>query len=142
MSFYSGIAQCAKREVTNGLHFLCRSYIEDFRAQHYQYESHREIFMAAPSSATDTGIISLRDLIDFISHVADCYPEITKDFPQQLMDMLMQHHMVLEQELREKVVTSLVLLRKKEILDSATYGYLSLFSGLGDVQLGDGGTDY
>jgi hypothetical protein len=36
-----------------------------------RYESHREIYMAAPSSATDTGLISLRDLIDFISHVGD-----------------------------------------------------------------------
>ncbi|OQE41273.1 hypothetical protein PENCOP_c005G08135 [Penicillium coprophilum] len=97
-----------------------KSYIEDFRAQHYQYESHREIFMAAPSSATDTGVISLRDLIDFISHVADCYPGICKDFPQQLIDMLMQHHLVLETELREKLVGSLVLLKKKELLDSAT----------------------
>ncbi|KAL4787508.1 SDA1-domain-containing protein [Aspergillus varians] len=97
-----------------------KSYIEDFRAQHYQYESHREIFMAAPSSATDTGIISLRELIDFIAHVADCYPDITKDFAQQLIDMLTQHHKVLEPELREKIVGSLVLLRKKELLDSAT----------------------
>ncbi|KAJ5779954.1 hypothetical protein N7457_005114 [Penicillium paradoxum] len=97
-----------------------KSYIEDFRAQHYQYESHREIFMAAPSSATDTGIISLRDLIDFISHVADCYPGICKDFPQQLIDMLMQHHLVLETELREKLVGSLVLLKKKDLVDSAT----------------------
>ncbi|KAJ5819126.1 hypothetical protein N7474_004717 [Penicillium riverlandense] len=96
-----------------------KSYIEDFRAQHYQYESHREIFMAAPSAATDTGMISLRDLIDFISHVADCYPEILKDFPQQLIDMLMQHHLVLEPELREKIVGSLMLLRKKELIDSA-----------------------
>lgn len=100
---------------------LFRSYIEDFRAQHYQYESHREIYMAAPSSATDTGLISLRDLIDFISHVADCYPGICKDFPQQLIDMLMQHHLVLETELREKLVGSLVLLKKKDLLDSATY---------------------
>lgn len=99
---------------------LHRSYIEDFRAQHYQYESHREIFMAAPSSATDTGLISLRDLIDFISHVADCYPDICKDFPQQLIDMLMQHHLVLETELREKLVGSLVLLKKKDIIDSET----------------------
>ncbi|KAJ5970145.1 uncharacterized protein N7479_000063 [Penicillium vulpinum] len=97
-----------------------KSYIEDFRAQHYQYESHREIFMAAPSSATDTGVISLRDLIDFISHVADCYPDICKDFPQQLIDMLMQHHLLLETELREKLVGSLVLLKKKDIIDSAT----------------------
>ncbi|KAL4970423.1 SDA1 family protein [Aspergillus stella-maris] len=97
-----------------------KSYIEDFRAQHYQYESHREIFMAAPSSATDTGIISLRELIDFIAHVADCYPDITKDFGQQLIDMLSQHHQLLEPELREKIVGSLVLLRKKELMDSAT----------------------
>ncbi|KAI9932113.1 hypothetical protein ASPWEDRAFT_132696 [Aspergillus wentii DTO 134E9] len=97
-----------------------KSYVEDFRAQHYQYESHREIFMAAPSSSTDTGIISLRELIDFIAHVADCYPEITKEFPQQLIDMLSQHHLVLESELREKIVGSLVLLRKKDIIDSAT----------------------
>ncbi|CDM31570.1 hypothetical protein DTO013E5_2148 [Penicillium roqueforti] len=96
-----------------------KSYIEDFRAQHYQYESHREIFMAAPTSATDTGLISLRDLIDFISHVADCYPGICKDFPQQLIDMLMQHHLVLETELREKLVGSLALLKKKDLIDSA-----------------------
>lgn len=77
--------------------------------------------MAAPSSATDTGIISLRDLIDFISHVADCYPDITKDFPQQLIDMLTQHHLVLGPDLREKIVGSLMLLKKKDLLDSATY---------------------
>ena len=78
--------------------------------------------MAAPSSATDTGVISLRDLIEFISHVADCYPEITKDFPQELIDILTQHHLALEPELREKIVGSLVLLRKKEIIDSSMYG--------------------
>lgn len=99
---------------------IFRSYVEDFRAQYYQYENHREIFMATPTS-TEAGIISLRDLIDFISHVADCYPDITKDFPQQLIDMLMQHHVDLEPELREKIVGSLVLLRKKEIIDSVTY---------------------
>ncbi|EEH34436.2 SDA1 domain containing protein [Paracoccidioides lutzii Pb01] len=96
------------------------SYIEDFRSQHYQYESHREIFLAAPSSATDTGIISLRELIDFIAHVADCYSDITKNFPNELIEILLQHHAVLERDLREKIVGSLVLLRKKEIIDSAT----------------------
>jgi len=89
--------------------------------------------MAAPSSATDTGIISLRDLIDFISHVADCYPDITKDFPQQLMDMLTQHHAVLEPELREKIITSLVLLRKKDLIDSATYDRTLFVSCLGTL---------
>ncbi|KAF7593271.1 Severe Depolymerization of Actin [Aspergillus hancockii] len=118
-----GALEKVEADLPNLQHKLRRdpkSYIEDFRAQHYQYESHREIFMAAPTAATDTGIISLRELIDFIAHVADCYPDITKDFPQQLMDILTQHHLVLEPELREKIVGSLVLLRKKELLDSAT----------------------
>ncbi|KAI1937202.1 Severe Depolymerization of Actin [Ophidiomyces ophidiicola] len=97
-----------------------KSYVEDFRSQHFQYESHREIFMAAPSSATDTGIISLRELIDFIAHVAECYPDITNDFPRQLIEIISLHHAVLESELREKIVTSLVLLKKKDVIDSAT----------------------
>ncbi|KAJ0425712.1 SDA1-domain-containing protein [Aspergillus carlsbadensis] len=118
-----GALEKVEADLPNLQHKLRRdpkSYIEDFRAQHYQYESHREIFMAAPSSATDTGIISLRELIDFIAHVADCYPDITKNFVQELIDMLTQHHLLLEPELREKIVGSLVLLRKKELMDSAT----------------------
>lgn len=63
--------------------------------------------------------MSFRDLIDFVTHVTDCYPETTKDFPQDLKDILTQHHAQLESELREKIVGSLVLLRRKEILDSA-----------------------
>ena len=103
--------------------------MEDFRAQYIQYENHREIFMAAPTSATDSGIVSLRDLIDFVSHVADCYPNIAKDFPRELVEILTLHHPVLEPELREKVVGSLVLLRKKGIIDSTTYGWYLDFQG-------------
>ncbi|KAL2364399.1 hypothetical protein RJZ56_002657 [Blastomyces dermatitidis] len=118
-----GALEKVDADLTNLQHKIRRdpqSYIEDFRSQHYQYESHREIFMAAPSSATDTGIISLRDLIEFIAHVADCYRDITKNFANELTEILTLHHAVLEPELREKIVGSLVLLRKKEIIDSAT----------------------
>ncbi|EEH50760.2 uncharacterized protein PADG_06839 [Paracoccidioides brasiliensis Pb18] len=118
-----GALEKVDADLTNLQHKIRRdpkSYIEDFRSQHYQYESHREIFLAAPSSATDTGIISLRELIDFIAHVADCYSDITKNFPNELIEILLQHHAVLERDLREKIVGSLVLLRKKEIIDSAT----------------------
>ena len=52
-------------------------------------------------------------------------------FPQELIDILTLHHTVLEPELREKIVGSLVLLRKKNIIDSTTYGlYLSLRSAV------------
>lgn len=96
------------------------SYREDFLNQYSQYEHQREIFLQAPSSATDDGIVSIRDLIDFLAHVADCYPQDTAQFPQDLMHMLNTHHEELEPELREKVVGSLVLLRRKDIIDSST----------------------
>lgn len=106
-----------------------KSYTDDFRTQYYQYLSYREIFLANPASissststSTSTGgtLVSLRDLIEFIAHVADCYPELTVEFPGQLIEMLSEYHLQLEGELREKIVGSLVLLRRKDVIDSAT----------------------
>ncbi|KAL8919357.1 MAG: hypothetical protein Q9172_005024 [Xanthocarpia lactea] len=94
------------------------SYKEDFLGQYEQYEAQRQIFMQAPASATDTGIISFRELIDFIAHVADCYPTDVTQFPEDLIQLLNLHHGHLEPELREKVVGSLVLLRRKDIINS------------------------
>ncbi|KAB8437433.1 hypothetical protein FH972_025111 [Carpinus fangiana] len=96
------------------------SYAEDFKAQYQQYDSFRQLVMQAPASAPSDNIVSLRDLIDFISHVANNYPALTADFPQQLIDLLAQHHEALEHELREKVVGALVILRKKDVIDSPT----------------------
>lgn len=97
-----------------------KSYQTDFEHQYIQYENQRQIFMQAPASSTESGIISFRDLIEFVAHVSDCYKEETKDFPKQLIEILSTHHASLEPELREKIVGSLVLLKKKEIIDSTT----------------------
>jgi protein SDA1 len=96
-----------------------RSYSEDFLNQYGQYQSQRDIFLASPTTATSTGIVSFRDLIDFVAHVADCFPSDTTSFPSDLKTILTLHHASLESELREKIVGSLVLLRRKEIIDSA-----------------------
>jgi protein SDA1 len=100
-------------------HTSSRSYSEEFLNQYGQYQSQRDIFLASPSSATSTGIVSFRDLIDFVAHIADCFPEDTAEFPEDLKTILTLHHAELESELREKIVGSLVLLRRKEIIDSA-----------------------
>lgn len=76
--------------------------------------------MEAPSSTSAAGLVSLRDLIDFVSHVADRYPELTKHFSQDLINILTKHHRELEPELREKIVGSLVLLRRKDLINSST----------------------
>lgn len=77
--------------------------------------------MQAPASAPSDDVVSLRNLVDFVSHVANCYPDLTNTFPQDLIKLISSHHEVLEPELREKLVTSLVLLRRKELLDSPMY---------------------
>ena len=77
--------------------------------------------MSTPSSATTVGLVSLSELIDFLAHVADCYPTLSSTFPEDLMRLLAVHHAELEPELREKLVGSLVLLRKKEVIDSTVY---------------------
>lgn len=96
------------------------SYENDFLHQYMQYENQRIIFLQSPTSATDSGIVSFRDLIEFVAHVSDCYKEQTKEFPSHLIEILTLHHAELEPQLREKIVGSLVLLRKKEIITSIT----------------------
>lgn len=76
--------------------------------------------MRAPGATDDSGIVKLQDLIDFISHVADCYPKETANFPEELIQLLSLHHTELQYELRDKIVSSLVLLRNKDVIDSST----------------------
>ncbi|RMZ92551.1 hypothetical protein DV736_g232, partial [Chaetothyriales sp. CBS 134916] len=105
------------------------SYENDFQHQYMQYENLRTIFLQAPKTSTaanasghehEHGLVSFRDLIEFIAHVADCYREQTREFPSQLMQIISTHHATLEAQLREKIVGSLVLLRRKEVIDSLT----------------------
>ncbi|KAK3072503.1 Severe Depolymerization of Actin [Teratosphaeriaceae sp. CCFEE 6253] len=85
-----------------------------------QYANFYDVVLAAPTTTAETGLVKLRDLIDFVSHVADCYSDLTKNFAGELVTLLELHHATLEPELRDKIVTSLVLLRRKDVLDSPT----------------------
>ncbi|KAH7153067.1 SDA1-domain-containing protein [Dactylonectria macrodidyma] len=97
-----------------------RSYKEEFLKQWEQYESQREIFLVSPSTATSDSIESFHNIIDLIAHVAECYKEETQSFANDLSTILTQHHAVLHPELREKIAASIMLLRRKEIIDSTT----------------------
>lgn len=96
-----------------------QSYKDDFGHQYSQYQSFLGLFLQAPTSADGQGLVSLQELIDFVAHVADCYPTVTAPFPADLKALL-DHHLELDVNLRDKVVSSLVLLRKREIIDSVT----------------------
>ncbi|KAJ9150001.1 Protein sda1 [Pleurostoma richardsiae] len=103
-----------------------RSYREEFEAQYSQYEVQRDIFLSDPSNVSSSVAQSYHDLVDFVAHVADCFPEQTQSFPDDLKDILTQHHAILDPNLREKLVGSLGLLRRKDLITS-TYLLTSLF---------------
>lgn len=73
-----------------------------------------------PTGGTADSIESFHNMIDLIAHVADCYPEETKTYPDDLKLILNEHHTVLHPDLRDKIVGSLVLLRRKDVIDSAS----------------------
>ncbi|KAJ8607671.1 hypothetical protein MRB53_040134 [Persea americana] len=108
-------------DLTNLQHKIKRdpqSYTSEFQQQWLQYQNQREIYLANPSSSSTETTTPFKELLEFIAHVSDCYKTVTVDFPQHLIDILHKHHEHLEPDLREKMVGCLVLLRKKEIIDS------------------------
>ncbi|KAF9914811.1 Protein SDA1 [Lobosporangium transversale] len=97
------------------------SYKEEFLQQLRHFESSRTIFELKPEElSTD-----FQDLINFIAQVSPCYPEETKEFPDQIIALLSKHYQILNPELRRTMVQALVLLRNREMISSTSL--LSLF---------------
>ncbi|QIW96348.1 hypothetical protein AMS68_001866 [Peltaster fructicola] len=88
------------------------SYQLDFQAQYDQYLSLKELFLQSPTTTDDSGLVRLRDLVDFVSHVADCYPALTANFSSDLISLLESHHATLDTELRDKLTLRALLYQK------------------------------
>lgn len=76
---------------------------------------------AGASSSTDNKSTELfADLINFVSQCAQCYPETTKELPQQLSALLLGTGgvMMVKGDLRETAVRNMVMLRNKDVIDS------------------------
>ncbi|KAL2260593.1 hypothetical protein VTK26DRAFT_5342 [Humicola hyalothermophila] len=97
-----------------------RSYAQEFYDQWLAYDAQRQIFLSSPSTASSDDIKKFHDLVDLVAHVADLYSDVTAPFPGHLKELLNQHHATLDKELREKIVGSLVLLRRKDVIDSTS----------------------
>ncbi|KAI0133412.1 SDA1-domain-containing protein [Hypoxylon sp. NC0597] len=94
------------------------AYEKEFIENWQQFDAAHEKFLAAPVGADSNSLITFREQIDLIAHCAELYPQITATFPDSLKDVLTKHHAVLEPTLREKIVSSLTLLRRKDVIDS------------------------
>ncbi|KAK7143194.1 hypothetical protein R3I93_014384 [Phoxinus phoxinus] len=89
-----------------------KSYTEEFMQQYRHYQSNVEIFKHQPDKSNK----DLADLVMFLAQVGHCYLEELTDFPQQLTDLLLNHHTVLESDLRMTFCKALILLRNKDLV--------------------------
>ncbi|KAB5585528.1 SDA1-domain-containing protein [Coniochaeta sp. 2T2.1] len=97
-----------------------KSYAQEFYDQYLAYDAQKQIFLSAPTTASAEDVKNFHDLVDMIAHVADCYPEMSGQFAEDLKSLITQHHATLDPDLREKVVGSLALIKKKDIIDSTS----------------------
>lgn len=103
------------------------SYRDEFLQQWAHFQSIQRIWKLQPTANTNaTGSTADRDaegqhfreLVSFIAQVAQCYPNETKDFPNELAVMLHENYASLTPELRRSFVQNLVMLRNKDVISS------------------------
>lgn len=108
------------------------SYHEEFLQQYAHYESLRDIFMlngmiggesaaantdlGSSSNSVNSSTSQFLELIGFVSQVCSCFPKETADFPNELKLLVLEHHKSLPFELKEKIITSLMMLRNKGVI--------------------------
>ncbi|KAJ3087629.1 Protein SDA1 [Quaeritorhiza haematococci] len=97
------------------------SYKDEFRQQYNHFDSQISIFKLKPDEEAE----EFGQLVMFLAHVAPCYREECKAFPQQLIDLLTEYHQILAPELRRTFVQALMLLRNRNMI--STERLLSLF---------------
>ncbi|XP_036385220.1 protein SDA1 homolog [Megalops cyprinoides] len=98
-----------------------QSYTEEFLQQYRHYQSNVEVFKLQPDKPNK----ELADLVMFLAQVGHCYQEQLSSFPQELTELLLSHHTVLESDLRMTFCKALILLRNKDLINPT--GLLELF---------------
>ncbi|GLD55462.1 protein SDA1 homolog [Lates japonicus] len=98
-----------------------QSYVEEFLQQYRHYQSNVQIFKLQPDKSNK----ELADLVMFLAQVGHCYIQHLSTFPQELSELLLSHHTVLEPDLRMTFCKALILLRNKDLIDPT--GLLELF---------------
>ncbi|KZP29977.1 actin cytoskeleton organization and cell cycle progression protein [Athelia psychrophila] len=90
------------------------AYKEEFLQQWNHYNSIRQIFQINPDEQAQ----HFRELVTFISQVAQCYPKETAEFPTHLSTLLLENYGTLVPDTRKTLVQNLVMLRNKDVITS------------------------
>lgn len=88
------------------------SYAQEFIVQYNHYKSLKDLFQLNP----DKDSKEFRDLVSFISHLANYFPSETNEFPRQIMKLLQEHFMNMCSSTRLSLVQALILMRNRKLL--------------------------
>uniref|UniRef100_A0A672HFF8 Protein SDA1 n=1 Tax=Salarias fasciatus TaxID=181472 RepID=A0A672HFF8_SALFA len=81
-----------------------QSYVEEFLQQYRHYQSNVQIFKLQPDKPNK----ELAELVMFLAQVGHCYTQQLSTFPQELSELLLSYHTVLEPDLRMTLYTHIV----------------------------------
>eukprot|EP00163_Fabomonas_tropica_P018404 TRINITY_DN3270_c0_g1_i2.p1 TRINITY_DN3270_c0_g1~~TRINITY_DN3270_c0_g1_i2.p1 ORF type:complete len:710 (+),score=171.06 TRINITY_DN3270_c0_g1_i2:123-2252(+) len=98
-----------------------QAYKDDFLLQLRHYESQLALFKLKPSTSSPR----FQSLVNFLTHVASCYPEEMKEFPYEIRGLLEEHYSVMDPALRKHLAQMLIILRNRNLV--APTDLLSLF---------------
>ncbi|XP_023136659.2 protein SDA1 homolog [Amphiprion ocellaris] len=98
-----------------------QSYVDEFLQQYRHYQSNVQIFKLQPDKSNK----ELAELVMFLAQVGHCYLQQLSTFPQDLTELLLSYHTVIEPDLRMTFCKALILLRNKDLIDPS--GLLELF---------------
>jgi len=87
-------------------------YKDEFLQQWRHYQSNMEIFKLNPKQNSNT----LETLTTFIAHVSHNYPQETSGFSQEIVDLLNEHGLDMDPELRHSLCRALMLVRNKGLV--------------------------
>uniref|UniRef100_A0A3Q1H394 Protein SDA1 n=1 Tax=Acanthochromis polyacanthus TaxID=80966 RepID=A0A3Q1H394_9TELE len=81
-----------------------QSYVDEFLQQYRHYQSNVQIFKLQPDKPNK----ELAELVMFLAQVGHCYLQQLSTFPQELTELLLSYHTVVEPDLRMTLYTHIV----------------------------------
>ncbi|RKO99678.1 hypothetical protein CXG81DRAFT_14204 [Caulochytrium protostelioides] len=92
------------------------SYREEFIQQYQHYQSALEMFKLDPGNDDP----KFQELVNFISHVAYCYPKESAGFADDVCGLLATHATALAPDTRKALFQAVILMRNRNTLPSTT----------------------
>jgi len=130
----------AKPDVTmklSQLQNLCKrdaeGYRSDYLVQLHRFKSELSILKLSPSSAPPARFIELLQFV--VAVVSSSYKKDSKELTNILTTMMNNHGNVLNQEVRRSIVSGLILMRNKGVIEPLTL--MELFFKMMTVQVSE-----